>query len=121
MKEVPKNIFMDSFYETDFSDLRVPQIAVYYNTLDFPNKYVARVFDAVAKIPCGVKVPPEVTAKAIICEKCGQPHEGVHTVAATNHVIVRDTLEEIREGIPDFFGRISRSPEDEPHIVEVWI
>lgn len=36
---------IDSFYNVDYSDLKMPIIAVFYNTLDFPNTFVARLFD----------------------------------------------------------------------------
>lgn len=39
----------------------------------------------------------------------------------TDTMIIKDSLEEIREAIPPNFNRILRNPEDHPSIVEVWI
>jgi len=40
---------------------------------------------------------------------------------ATPFVIVKQTLEEIRECIPDRFIRVNRNHDDDPVIVEVWL
>lgn len=40
---------------------------------------------------------------------------------ATDTMTIRDTLEGIRETIPNRFFRIDRSPEDHPSVVEVWM
>lgn len=39
----------------------------------------------------------------------------------TPYALVKDTLEEIRQAIPDRFANIGRTPTDEPQIYEVWI
>lgn len=43
------------------------------------------------------------------------------TEKPTQYVIVKGTLEDIRELIPGYFRNIGRTPEDDPVIVEVWI
>lgn len=40
-----KNKVVDSFLQVDVSDLKFPIISVFYNPLDQPGKYVARMFD----------------------------------------------------------------------------
>jgi hypothetical protein len=126
MKEVPLNIFMDSFYETDFSDLKMPAIMVYKNPLDFPDKYVARLSDLLSEIPCGFNITeiaknnPEWESRSQICEKCNVKHLGP-IQAMTNHVVVKETLEEIRDAIPERFFMFPRFKNDTPYIVEVWI
>lgn len=40
-----KEIVLDSIVEADMSDLRLPVIAVYKHPDDYPDKYVARIFD----------------------------------------------------------------------------
>lgn len=67
---------------------KMPLIVVYNNPEDYPNKYVARVWD--------VNRPTVLVA-------------------------VADTLEEIREAIPQDMYNIGRTPQDDPCIVEVWI
>lgn len=42
-------------------------------------------------------------------------------VIATDETLVADTLEALREKLPPDLIRISRSPQDEPVIVEVWL
>lgn len=42
-KEINK--IVESFKLVDFSELRAPIIAVYEHPLDFPNYYVARIWD----------------------------------------------------------------------------
>ena len=39
------NRMVNSLTEVDFSDLKAPMITVYFNTIDFPGKIVARVFE----------------------------------------------------------------------------
>ena len=67
---------------------KMPLIVVYNNPEDYPNKYVARVWD--------VNRPTALVA-------------------------VADTLEEIREAIPQEMYNIGRQPQDDPCIVEVWL
>ncbi len=67
----------------------MPMIVIYDHPTDYPNHYVARVWD--------IDKP-------------------------TGMMIAANTLEEIRESIPRKHMKcIGRRPEDDPHIVEVWI
>lgn len=40
---------------------------------------------------------------------------------ATEFHVVKDTLSEVRNAVPDSFFRMERSEQDDPVIVEVWI
>lgn len=84
----PLNKITNSFCEVDYSEIIFPIITVYKFPLDFPNKYVARLFD-----------------RDLI----------------TNVIMVKDTLEEIREGIPRNMMRMMPSPEDDKCIFEIYI
>lgn len=66
----------------------LPMITIYKQPEDYPNQYVARVWD--------VNRPTHLIALA-------------------------DTLEELREAIPDEMCNIGRQPQDDPCIVEVWV
>ena len=112
---------IESFYDSDLRDMRAPQIVVYFNPTDFPGKYVARLHEALASVPCGIELIEEKKDKALLCPKCGYKHLGVFVPAATNHVIVKDTLNEIRMTIPHVFMCMERSLDDDPCVVEVWI
>lgn len=79
---------MDSFAVVDFTRFRLPIITVYKNTKDYPNKFVARIFDV---------------------------------DEATLLVVVKDSLEEIRDIIPARFTHMPRFDGDDPVIVETWI
>ncbi|MGD9567541.1 MAG: hypothetical protein AB7V48_04365 [Sedimentibacter sp.] len=68
---------------------RVPIIVVYKNPLDYPNKYVARLW--------GIKNN------------------------ATNMVVIKDSLEEIRKAIPKGMQRLKATSKDDPVIVETYI
>jgi len=71
----------------------LPMIVIYEKPLDFPDKYVARLWN--------------------ICGGDGRPTE----VAVTG-----ETLDEIRGKIPfQTMIPIGRFTEDDPHVVEVWI
>lgn len=126
MKGIPHNIFMDSFYDVSFRCLQAPQITVYNKPKDFPDKYVARIYDALAEVPCDANIEaikkhnPEWASKAKMCHRCNVEHLGP-IVATTNFVVVKDTLDELRDAIPSWFARMERSPDDDPSIVEVWI
>lgn len=79
---------VESFAAVDMSDLHFPSIAVFYNALDYPGLYVARLFD--------LEHPTDV-------------------------MMVKETLEEIHEGIPPTFARLPRSEDDHESVWEVWI
>jgi len=71
-----------------------PIFAVYENPVDFPNKYVVRLWQ--------------------INRKIGQP-------IATGYCVVKDTLEECRKAIPPYLYRFGRDSSDDPQIIETWI
>lgn len=72
----------------------LPLITIYRRPKDMPEQeYVARMW---------------------IVKKNGQR-------VATAYVAVANTLKEIRKYIPSGCVCFSRSPEDEPHIVECWV
>ena len=90
MKIRSKDIVLETFKKIKLSTLvRVPIVVVYKNPKDYPDKYVARLWD--------------IKNKATLC------------------VIVRDTLEQIRDAIPDNLTRISPTAKDDPVIVETWL
>lgn len=67
---------------------KLPMITVYKHPEDYPEQYVARVWD--------VNKPTYLIALA-------------------------DTLEELREAIPEGMYNLGRQQQDDPCIVEVWI
>ncbi len=67
---------------------KLPLITVYRHPEDYPEQFVARVWDL------------------------NRP---------TNLIALADTLEELREAIPEGMYNIGRQPQDDPCIVEVWI
>lgn len=67
---------------------KLPMITVYKHPEDYPEQYVARVWD--------VNKPTHLIALA-------------------------DTLEELREAIPEGMCNLGRQQQDDPCIVEVWI
>lgn len=81
-----------NFHDVDFSDLILPIITVYELPQDFPDKFAARLWT----ISVGQAVP-------------------------TNLVMIADRLDDIHNGIPDYFTRMDRSPFDDPNILESWV
>lgn len=71
-----------------------PIFAVYEKPVDFPDKYVVRLWKINRKI-----------GKAIVTQYC----------------VVKDTLEECRKAIPPHLYRFGRESSDDPKIVETWI
>lgn len=67
---------------------KLPMITVYKHPEDYPEQYVARVWDA---------------------------NRPTHLIA------LADTLDELRETIPQGMYNLGRQPQDDPCIVEVWI
>lgn len=45
MQAVPINKMVESMSQVDFSDLKCPMITIYEKPLDFPNAFIARVWD----------------------------------------------------------------------------
>ena len=100
MKKVVENkhradfdILVDSFKkDIEIKTLSAfPMITIYFNPDDYPNKYVARVFDI-------------------------RPGD----VQRTRYIMLGDDLEEIRLRIPEGLYRKNRCPEDDAKILEVW-
>lgn len=88
------NIIVDSMAHVYFSKLKFPTIVVYENPYDYPDDYVARVWETVWPKP-----------------------------KPMNIAITRNSLKEIREDImaAGFGIRIPRADDDDPHIVETWM
>ncbi|MDR1630064.1 MAG: hypothetical protein LBS36_07630 [Oscillospiraceae bacterium] len=81
--------------EVEFFDLnksmrqtKVPLICIYKHPKDYPDKYVARLWDR--------NIPTQIMATS-------------------------ETLEGIREKIPEGMVRLNRDATDDPVIVETWI
>lgn len=83
---------MNSLSQYDLSGLTFPLVTLYYDPIDYPGKWVARVFETVP-----------------------QP-------APTDMVIVRDKREEIIQDINDagFQIYLTRSQMDDPKVVGVF-
>lgn len=81
-------LVVENFENIDVSDLKIPMIVIYEKPKDFPNNYIARLWD---------------------------------TNKPTNIAVVRDTLEELREVIPNHMVKFDRNIDDDKVIVEVWV
>jgi hypothetical protein len=80
---------IESFDQVNLNHrLQMPMIVVYERPTDYPNSYIARLFD--------LAQPTEVYMQA-------------------------DTLAEIRAGLPLHMVMIERQPQDDPHILEIWV
>jgi hypothetical protein len=88
----PLNKLTNSFYpsDVDMSEIKLPMIVVLKNPLDYPDKYVARLHEAM-------------------------------TNQATNVIMVKGTLEEIRAGIPTLYQKLMPSEKDVKNMVEYYI
>lgn len=85
---LPPSVHIQSFNEISFGAFKLPIITVYSSPLDYPNMFVARLYDLDQWTP---------------------------------YVMVRSSLDVIREAIPAQFHRMDRNPDDDPAILEVWI
>lgn len=84
------DIVIDNFLHMDMRTIvSVPIIAVYEKPLDYPDKYVARLW--------GIKNKP------------------------TSIVVVKDSLEEIRNAIPKGMHRLGATSMDDPVLIETYI
>lgn len=108
-EKYPDEPFDESFYEDycntlsvqyehvceiDISDMKAPIGVVFYNTMDFPGKFVIRMMDML----------------------------GNGGVAVTNAVVVKDTLQECRQELKLCFAySIQRNYQDDSCIVETWM
>lgn len=88
------DILVDSFIDdVDIHSLSdFPLISIYKSPLDYPNQYVARIFDI-------------------------QPGR----VNITRYIMLCDNLETLRKAIPLEFIKLDRKADDEPDVVEVWL
>jgi hypothetical protein len=84
----PLNKVANDFFNVDFSEIMLPIIVVTERPSDYPDKYVARLFD---------------------------------TDLPTNVIMIKDTIEEIREGIPKHFFKLMPHVDDDSVIVEIYI
>lgn len=65
---------------------------VYEKPLDYPDKYVARLW-----------------------------YTNAHGIFHTNRIVIGDSLEAVRAQMPAGMRPIPRWPGDEPQIVEIWL
>lgn len=70
---------------------RFPMISIYKNPKDYPDKFVARVFDI-------------------------QPGK----VYATRYIRISEDIDELRRSMPSEFSFLDRTPMDDPELVEIW-
>lgn len=82
---------MESMRQVDFSDLRFPLIAVYKKPKDYPDAYVARVWEAARNLPTNALIKRET---------------------------LQEIRRDIREA--GFTTRFARQQRDDPVIVENW-
>lgn len=89
------DLILEDFSSVDLSDIKLPIVVVYFDPKDYPDKYVARIWDA-----------------SIIN-------------ARTNIVLVEDDLDTIRREIlasrPYNVTRFDRAESDDPKIVECYL
>lgn len=87
-----EDVILESFNNLSISKVAIfPIITVYYNTLDYPNIYVARLYDAVPR-----PTPTKFLVKAL-------------------------TLKEIRNKIPKNLLMLKRESNDDPNIIENYL
>ena len=92
MLAVPINKIMESMSQVDFSDLKCPLITIYEKPLDFPNAFVARVWDGVG---------PKATNTIIMRFSLEECREDIQAAG--------------------FLVQFPRAEGDEPHVVETWM
>lgn len=87
------DIMIDSYADIDIRKISsLPMISIYFNPKDYPDQYVARVFD----------IRPG-------------------TVYATRYVMISNNLGELQRAMPNGFERMDRFPNDEHELLEVWL
>ena len=89
MKE---NVIVESLQQVDFSELDLPLVTVYKKPLDFPDAFVARVWD-------------------------GKGPKPTNTMIKRN--TIQEIREDIMAA--GFETVFQRAEDDEPHIVETWM
>lgn len=83
---------VESMKLVDFSNIKLPLIVVYDHPSDYPDAYVARVWEAERNLPTNALIKKDT---------------------------LQEIREDIRSA--GFMICISRAPEDHPTIVESWI
>lgn len=78
----------------NYGFIRLPLFAVYENPDDFKGKYVVRLW---------------------------QINRSLHMTVPTRYIVVKDTLEEVREALPPGLYRLGEESSDDPEVIEVWI
>lgn len=89
MKE---NKIVESLCQVDFSELVFPLVTIYEKPLDFPNSFVARVWDGERAKPTNIMIQR-------------------HTIQEIRQDII----------LAGFKTIFTRAEDDEPHIVETWM
>lgn len=92
MKTVEVNQIVESMSQVDFSGLKLPLITIYEKPLDYPNGFIARVWD-------------------------GEGPKPTNTV--TMRFSLEEIREDIKAA--GFRVIFPRAEGDEPHIVETWM
>lgn len=92
MQTVAVNQMVESMSQVDFSGLKIPLITIYEKPLDFPNAFVARVWDGAG---------PRATNTIIMRFSLQECREDIAAAG--------------------FMVRFPRVEGDEPHIVETWM
>ncbi len=87
-----KNKIVESFRKVDFTGLFFPLVTIYEKPLDFPDDFVARVWDGKGPSPTNVMIKKST---------------------------LQEVREDIRAA--GFREKIVRAEDDDPHIVETWI
>lgn len=82
--------------------------------------------EAIQKVASGEFSKPKAFPIIAIYESpSDQPGKYVARLWATDvptrYAAIRDSLEDVRKTIPGFMINVGRNPEDDPHIVEIWI
>lgn len=88
----PLSKVVDNFFDVDYSEIELAMIVVTKSPRDFPDKFVARLFD----IYRGESLP-------------------------TTIVMIKDTIEEIQQAIPGNFHKHLPSENDDPIILEFYV
>jgi hypothetical protein len=85
------DILIENFDEI-ITGCNLPIICIYFNTRDYPDKYVARLFDILN----------------------GKPQ-------ASRYITLGYSLEVIRNTLPEYMTNLNRNTMDDEKIVECWI
>lgn len=92
MQEMKENKIVESLCQVDFSELNFPMATIYEKPLDFPNEFVARVWDGKGAKPTNIII---------------------------KRATVQEIREDIRAA--GFTTVFARTEDDDPNIVEIWI